>query len=209
MSMLTQDNNQPSAKTAPGPKPSARLHSIAGLQRGREFAGEFETGAGKYQFVFTPRAAKLVGGKLELTGDFGVTAARGQRRQVRDVKATLASTQGGLGVVPQRVLDRTPNLSLPIRTPDGPPPTTEATDELSWVGVLYLRLSPLDAHALGLTVDLSSVQLNARLLATSDLERDLQIEYGDLVAAAYGKSPDPRRAAAHVDALNRLFSQAM
>jgi hypothetical protein len=208
MSMLTQDNNQPSAKTAPGPKPSAKLHSVAGLQRGREFAGEFETNAGKYQFVYTPRAAKLVNGKLELTGDFGVTAARGQKRQVSDVKATLVSSQGGLGVVPQRVIERTPNLSLPIRTPDGPPPTTEATNELSWVGAMYFRLSPLDARALGLTADLSAVQLNARLLATSDLERDLQEEYSNLVAVAYGRRPDARKATPHVEAINRLFSQA-
>lgn len=207
--MLIQDNNQPSAKTAPGPKPTKKLYSICGVQRGREFAGSFETNAGKYEFSFTPRAAKLANGKLELTGDFTVAATRGQKRQVKNVRATLASTQGGLGTAPPRILQRRPNLSLPVRTGPSALPVTEATDALGFVGAMYFRLSPLDARALGLTIDLSHVQLNARLFPTSELERDLQFFYSELVAAAYGKTPDAQAAAAHIDALNKIFAQAV
>jgi hypothetical protein len=206
--MLTQDNNQPSAKDAPGPKPAKKLYSICGAQRGREFAGSFETSAGKYEFAYTPRAARLVGNKLELTGDFSVGAAKGPKRQVKNVTATLASAQGGLGVVPPKILERQPNLSLPIRTGPSPLPVTEATGDLGFVGAMYFHLSPLNGRALGLSLDLSKVQLNARLYATSDLERDLQFEYGELVAAAYGKTPDAKAAASHVEQLNRLFNQS-
>lgn len=83
-------------------------------------------------------------------------------------------------------------------------PVVESTGPLSFVAVLYLHLS-LDSRALGVPLDLSRVQLNARLAPTGDLERDLQNTLTDLVAALYGDTPDERAANEQVQALNRLL----
>lgn len=196
--MLIQDNNQSSAKTAPGPKPSVKLHSICGVQSGRDFNGSFETNTAKYDFSFSPKAAKLVAGRLELTGDFTVIRGR-QKRQVNGVTAKLLSTQGGLGAVPLRFAERAKASALPL---------TEATNETGFVGVMYFRFSPINARALGLTINLDAVQFNARLFATSEIERDLQFEYSELVATTYGKTPDTTAATQHLDKLNQILRQS-
>ncbi len=168
--MFTQDNNQVSAKDAPGPKPAAKLYSIFALQRGKAFTGEFETSKSKHKFTFTPATAKIENGKLQLTGTFSIGA-----RKVQNVTATLASTQGGVGSVPAKIAARpaTPKPGLAL---------TECTDEHAFVGAMYLHLSPIKSATLGLTIDMSKVQLNARFFPISQIERDLQVLFSDVVA---------------------------
>ncbi|HEX4946736.1 MAG TPA: hypothetical protein VFZ34_08740, partial [Blastocatellia bacterium] len=127
--MFAQNNKQPSAKTAPGPKPAKKLYSIFALQRDKVFAGEFETATAQHKFTFAPKTATLVNNKLQLTGTFSLGT-----RKVENVTATLAATQGGLGAIPARIatrpIDSTPGL-----------PATEATGSRAFVGVLYFHLS--------------------------------------------------------------------
>jgi hypothetical protein len=142
------------------------------------------------------------------------------RASVSGVRATLASTQGGLGQAPvvRRELlaataqgpktttgDIQEQTSPPAKPPEDSLPITEATDSRAFVGVMYFRLSPLDAKALGVAADLSSVQLNARLAPTSETERELQWLYSGLVMAANGPSPDQRATQTHVEAINAIL----
>lgn len=167
--------SQQPARVAPGPKPARKLYSMAALIHDKSFAGKFETRTAKYEFVYSPTAASLSEGKLQLSGTLSVKSARGTARVARDVKATLAATQGGIGSVPGAIQARFKNTSsLPI---------TEATDALSYVGVMYLHLSGINSRSLGLTIDLANTQLNVRLYPTSATERNLVVAYSDLVAA--------------------------
>lgn len=192
--------SQQAARDAAGPKPAKRLYSMAALMRGKDFAGRFETAAASYEFTFAPTAARLNDGKLELTGDLSLASGRGAKRQARGLQATLLSTQGGLGNIPAPIRGRS-------RSGDKALPFTEATDAAAFVGVLYFRLSPINARTLGLAIDLSNVQLNARLFADNDVERELQVVYADVVASAYGEKPDSREAMKNVALLNQLFSR--
>ncbi|HXM35492.1 MAG TPA: hypothetical protein VN920_09920, partial [Pyrinomonadaceae bacterium] len=81
----------------------------------------------------------------------------------------------------------------------------ESTGSLSFAGVLYFSLSPLDGATLGVPLDMSRVQLNLRLAPTADLERDLQVVFSDVVAALYGDRQDERAANEQVQNLNRIF----
>jgi hypothetical protein len=219
--------------TAAGATASApKLHSIAGRFGDREIAGEFEANGVTHEFSFAPASVAVADGKIELVGTFAVgpgDAGAGKSRQLTGVRATLASTQGGIGEAPvvHRELLAATAQGAKTGTPDvqeaghpkgeekpeteGPPqpagalPVTEATGPLGFVGVMYLRLSPLDARALGVAADTSAVQLNTRLAPTSERERELHWLFSGLVAAVLGERPDPRAAAAHVDAINRLL----
>lgn len=194
--MVAQDNNQHSAKTAPGPKPSKKLYSIFALQRDKAFIGEFETAKGSYKFTYAPQSAKLVNKKLELLGIFSIGA-----RKLTNVTATLASSQGGIGAVPNKIANR------PVATTPGLPPT-EATGSHAYVGVLYFHLSAINANALGLTIDMSKVQLTGRLFPLNEIERELQVLFSDVVAAAYKQNVDANAAIPIVDVINRIFKQA-
>lgn len=194
--------SQQAARDAAGPKPAKKLYSMAALMHGKDFTGKFETSAAVYEFTFAPTAAKLSNGKLELTGNLSIGGTgRSAKREAKGVQATLLSTQGGLGSVPAaiRVRKRNGDKSLPF---------TEATDETGFVGVMYFHLSPINSRTLGLTVDLSNVQLNARLFADDDTERQLQVIYADIVATAYSDKPDKSEAMKNIDALNQAFSRA-
>ncbi len=191
--MVTQ-NNQASAITAPGPQPTKKLYSIFALQRDRAFTGEFETATGKHKFTFAPQSARLANHKLQLTGRFRLGA-----RQVANVTATLVAAQGGLGSAPGQIMAR------PADSTQGLPPT-EFTGSRGFVGALYFHLSAINASALGLTIDMSKVQLNARLFPLSQVERELQVLFSDVVAAAY--HADVSAAATHVEAINRILNQA-
>jgi len=192
--------SQQAARDAAGPKPAKKLYSMAALMRGKDFTGKFDTSAASYDFTFAPTIARLNDGKLELTGNLNVVSGRGTKREAKGVQATLLSTQGGLGGIPAAIRTRRRNNDKSL-------PLTEATDVAGFVGVLYFRLSPINARMLGLTIDLSSVQLNARLFADNDVERQLQVAYADVVAAAYGDKPDTREAMKSIATLNQNFSR--
>ena len=189
--MFIQDNKQPAAKDAPGPKPSVKLYSIFALQSDKAFTGEFETSKSKHQFTFTPASARVENGKLQLLGTFRVGA-----RKVENVTATLVSIQGGLGAIPTLITERR------LKMPSGLP-LTEASGDQGFVGALYFQLSPMKASALGLTIEMSKVQLNVRLFPTSDTERELQVLFSDLAATLYGQEPNPQAAAPFLAALNQ------
>lgn len=174
---------------------------MAALMRGKDFKGKFETASASYEFTFAPTLAKLNNGKLELTGNLSLSAGRGAKREAKGVQATLLSIQSGLSNVPEPIKVRV--KANPVKTL----PLTEATDDSGYVGVMYLRLSPINARTLGLTIDVSSVQLNARLFADNDIERELQVIYADVVAAAYRNEPDTKEAAKNVASLNQIFSR--
>jgi hypothetical protein len=206
---------------------SRKIHSIGGVMRGREIRGTFEADGQKYQFSYAPTSSAVANRRLELTGTFSISPARGRARPPRTgVRATLSSTQGGLGNPPSvrpELLgltgqtsdaeaadqkDATPGEAKAPAAEAAPAttaglPVTEATGPTGFVGVLYLRLSPLDGRALGVPLDLSSVQLNARLAPTSDLERDLQWLLSGTVAAVYGERPDERAASGYLGEINR------
>jgi hypothetical protein len=189
-------NTEPSARTAPGPKPSKKLYSIFALQKDKTFAGEFETATSKHKFTFAPKSAKLVENKLVLTGNLSVG-----KRTVQNISATLAATQGGLVSGPAKIAAR------PYQNPSGLP-ITEFTDARGFVGTMFFHLSPLKSSALGLTIDISKVQLNLRLFPVNDIEREMQVLYSDLVAAAYGKGVDGNAANLQVAGLNELFAKS-
>jgi hypothetical protein len=214
----------------PAPAAARRLYSIHGLPEGRVFAGQFEAPGGSYGWEFAPAAAELVGGKLQLTGRLRVRPQRGAERVAEGVRATLASTQGAIGTSPARrqlvrSTTQTGNISSPTQkqeeakapeTTEAPPepdkalpsrpPVTEATGPLAFVGVMYFHFQPLDGRALGVPLDLSRVQLNARLAPVDDTARDLLWLYSDLVAATYVEKPDPRAAAESLGEINRLLA---
>ena len=214
----------------PAPAQVRRLYSIHGLPDGRVFAGQFEAPGGGYGWEFAPAAAELVGGKLQLTGRLRVRPPRGAERVAEGVRATLVSTQGGVGSSPARrqlirSTTQTGTISTPTQKqeqakapetveepqePDKPFPSrpivTESTGPLGFVGVMYFHFQPLDGRALGVPLDLSRVQLNARLAPVDDTARDLLWLYSDLVAAAYAEKPDLRAAAESLAEINRLLA---
>jgi hypothetical protein len=190
--------SQQSLRNAPGPKPAKKLYSIAALMSGKNFIGNFETATAKYDFIFAPKVASFTNGKFELTGNLKVSSGRGAKREVKDVRATLLSIQGGLGDVPDIILKR-------VGTGSARPslPVTEATDVTGYVGVMYLRFAPINSRQLGLTTDMSSLQLNARLFADSQLERDLRVLYSDLTIGNWGSEAMAKNLAT----LNKIFSR--
>ncbi len=198
-----------------------RVYSVHALQRDREFAGEIEALGGKtYPFTFAPKMVVVAGRKIELVGDFRAGAGK---RAISGVRATLASTQGGMGrapVVHRELLAGTaqgaetgtadpqektePPAAPRAESKDGLP-ITEVTGAGAFVGVMYFKLSSLDGRALGVPADLGGVQLNARLSPTSETERELQWLYSGLVAAAWGEPADAKSTSAHVAAINRIL----
>lgn len=217
---------QKRAKTAAQPK----LHSIAAVMRGRSFAGRFDVAAASYEFTFAPAKAvvTLVGrSTAELAHRRSLPKPRpGETRPVRvvlfgnlsvidktagpsagrhsldNVQATLLSAQGGIGTAP-------PRQKLPADLSPGPPdlPVIESTGALSFCGVLYFRLSPLDGRALGVPAEMSAVQLNVRLAPVNEAERNLQGAFSSLVDAVLVRQVDMRNAGEHVVELNKLLAQ--
>jgi len=177
------------------------LHSIAGMQRGRRFDGSFELGNVKYSFSYSPKRAALNANKLQLVGTFSVSGP-GERsaQNINDVKATLIAIQGGIGTPPQR--EKMPS-DISTRHPDLP--IVESTGSISFSGVLYFKLSSLDGRALGVSTDMSQVQLNVRLAPVSDTERDLQAAFSSIADSLYGGQIDSKWAESAVNDLNKLL----
>lgn len=210
-----------------------KLHSIHGLLLGRIVDGQFEVRGRPYRFTFVPATAVLVDGRLVLTGRMTVHSPQLGMRFVDSVEASLVAVQGGIGASPVRrqlltgtaqtgqtstsgqkmEQEKGPETDLqPGLHPFGSPrldelgrPMVDSTGPLSFLGVLYFNLSPLDGHTLGVPLDLGKVQLNLRLATTDDLARDLQNTFSDLTAALYETPINERAAREHVQELNRLL----
>jgi hypothetical protein len=178
---------------------TAKLHSIAAMMRGRSFAGRFDVAGVTHSFTYFPAKATLTGNKLQLTGDLVVVSLPPSRP--RDVRATLMAAQGGIGTAPLR-------KQLPSNTSTAHPdlPVVESTGSLSFCGVLYFKLAPLDGRALGVPADMSQIQMNVRLAPVNDAERELQGAFSSVVDALYGKDVDGSAAEAAVSELNKLLA---
>ena len=209
-----------------------KLHSIHGVLRGRVVDGQFEVQGQTYHFSFIPRTAAIAVGRLVLTGRITVGSPQLGMRFVDDVAARLIAIQGGIGLSPRRQLligaaqtSQTSTSDQKMEQEKGPEtelqpglhsfetprldelgrPVVESTGPLSFVGVLYFSLSPLDGSTLGVALDLSKVQLNLRLAPTDDLARDLQTIFSKLTDALYEEAIDESAAREQVEELNRIF----
>ena len=231
--MLREAEN-PVSQVAVLTRNQRKLHSIHGLLRGRVFDGRFEVEGQPYRFSFVPATAVLPAGRLVLTGRLTVHSPEPVMRSVDDVAARLIAIQGGVGrsLSPRQLPEQTnqtaasdqkteqengPETDLqPALHPFEPPrldelgrPVVESTGPLSFVGVLYFSLSPLDGSALGVSLDLSKVQLNLRVYPTDDLARDLQSIFSKVTAALFKDPIDENAARAHVLELNRIFKSQL
>lgn len=184
---------------------AATLHSIAAVMRGRSFAGRFDVAGVSHGFFYSPTKASLVGGKLVLIGDFSVLDRRPNVRAFRhdlpDIQATLISTQGGIGTAPPRK-----KLPADVMTPRTDLPIVESTGALSFAGVLFFKLAPLDGRALGVPADMKNLQLNARLAPVNDSERAMQAAFSTIVDELYGTQTDEGAATEAVVELNKLLA---
>lgn len=193
------------SKPRAGAASPAKLHSIASIMRGRNFDGRFEAGGASYNFSYSPATAALAGEKLNLTGTLTVTDgrqnARVSPRVLRGIRATLIASQGGIGSAPARQ-----NVPADIPPPRPDFPIVESTGSLSFCGVLYFKLAPLDGRALRVAADLKQVQLNVRLAPVSDAERGLQATFSSIVDALYAQQVDRASAEAAISELNKLLA---
>jgi hypothetical protein len=209
------------------PHSSAKLHSIAAMLAGRSFEGAFEVGQSSYGFTYTPQKAEIAGQKLQLTGSLTVAAkrpsARGSALSLINVRAWLATAQGGIGTAPTRpqglhggVQPAAPAVPAPqppqtanaqTTSAGGRPiPIVESTGPLSFCGVMYFRFEPINARLLGVAADMSKVQLNARLAPVDNAGRALHAIYSAIVEALYGKQTDERLAEAAIVELNKMLN---
>lgn len=184
---------------------ATKLHSIAAVMRGQRFAGDFEADGNRYRFTYDPRKSSLIGRRLQLNGRLTVIRGRPDDRvpshSLNNVRATLVSAQGGIGTPPQR--KKLPADLSPVR-PDLP--IVESTGALSFCGVLYFRLSPLDGRVLGVPAVMSPLQLNVRLAPVNDVERNLQGIFSSIVDALFGKPLDIATASAQIRDLNKILA---
>jgi hypothetical protein len=214
-----------------GQKPGQRIYSIAAWPEQRAFAGTLSFGSTDCKFSYMPSRADVVNKSLQLIGRLKVTDARGRARALNSVRATLANTQGGVGTGPlrrqmiasdapigdqitsqqkQQVAGETEKQAGEKQAEQararGSLPATENTGPGSYCGVLYFHFEPLDAGALGVTADLTKVQLNVRLEPLDETARTLHGLYCDVVDALYGERADEKLAAAVISELNRVFA---
>jgi hypothetical protein len=215
-------------RTANGP----RLHSIGGVLRERNFAGQFDLSGSSYKFIYAPSKAELSGKKLHLIGRLEITGPRGQTRATDNVRMRLVSAQGGIGAAPIRRQVLVGGVGASTATTSGQqqevagekpadatkkpgdadtaktiaPLEVESTGPLSFCGAMYFQFEPLSGGALGVAADLSRVQMNVRLAPVDDNGRALQGLYSSAVDALYGKDADERMASAVIDELNKLLA---
>jgi hypothetical protein len=193
--MLTQKRNA-----------ANKIYSIHVLPNGARFDGKVEAGGSRYQFAFMPKTATAANGKLVLTGAVKVESPAGGPRVANDVTATLLATQGSITGPPPMPRQLSESLKPPTPAPSGSLPLTDSTGHLGSIAVMYLRLSPLDGRALGVPADLSAVQLNARLYATSEIERELHWLYSALLEATQGEYKNEQLTVDYIDAINHIFN---
>jgi hypothetical protein len=205
-----------------------KIYSVPALLKDRQFIGSFVVPGSLHQLDYAPQRAEVVGGKLHLVGRLTVLGPRGRARSLDRVRATLEGTQGGVGAAPirrqllaggaqtgtvstaeekqqlagenEKKSDESAKASAHARA------VTESAGRESFCGVMYFRLEALDNRALGVTADLSRVQLNARLAPTDDAARTLQDLYSAIVEALYGEQVNERLAAAAVGEINKFLA---
>ena len=198
--MFGSGQRQASAKT--GARTGAKVHTIAAMLRGRGFTGKFEVGRVSYSFTYSPKNAAVADGKLQLLGSLTVVRPNARTpHSVSDVRATLLAAQGGIGTAPPRQ-----KLPAEISTVRPDLPIVESTGPLSFSGVLYFKLSPLDGRALGVPADMRQLQLNVRLAPLSESERNMQGVFSSIVDALYGNQTDRSLADASTVELNKLIA---
>ena len=176
-----------------------KLHSIHSLLIGREFTGEIINGR---KFSYSPSSIALVGGKIELTGRFSVKSA-GQTSKADNVKATLLATQGSIQSPPPTPDGASASMLGAVQPSDKP--ATDATGSRASIGVMYFKLSALKGAELGLSLDLSSLQLNVRLNPPDETARALQFWFSVAVQAVMGESPDSGLAARSLGEIDKLL----
>ena len=212
---------------------STKLHTLHAVLRGRVLDGKFDARGKTYGVVFLTDQATIVDHKLVLRGRMGFSAPGQATRYVDGVTASLMATQGGVGVSPVRrqllagtaqtaqtatadqkleqekgpETDLQPGLHSfePPKYDDLGRPRVESTGSLAFVGVLYFKLSPLDSKSLGIPLDMSDVQLGARLAPTDDLARDLQLLFSDIVLLLENKSEEETSLGPALEALNKAL----
>jgi hypothetical protein len=191
---------QKRAKPGVSAKP-ATLHSIAAMMRERSFSGRFDVAGVTHSFSYSPAKATVTGNKLQLTGDLDVVnGPPPSTRSLRDVRATLVAVQGGIGTAPPRK-----KLPAEISTARPDLPVVESTGSLSFCGVLYFKIAPLEGRVLGVPADMRQLQLNVRLAPVNDAERGLQAAFSSIVDALYGAQVDGNAAEVAVGELNKLL----
>ena len=208
-----------------------RLYSIAAWPEQRAFVGNLSSGGTDHKFSYVPSRAEAINKLLQLTGRLTVTDARGRARALTSVRATLANTQGGVGTAPlrrqmiasdapigdqttsqqkQQIAGETEKQSGEKQAEQarsrGSLPVTENTGPTSYCAVLYFHFEPLDAAALGVTADLTKVQLNVRFEPLDNTAETLHGLYCYVVDALYGERADEKLAATAISELNRVFA---
>ena len=213
-----------------GGKRAQKLYSVAAWPQQRAFVGNFSLGGREYKFSYAASRAEAVNTLLQLTGALMVTGARGRSRTLNSVRMTLASTQGGIGTGPirRRLIATEAPIGVQITSQQKQQiageaekqaagkqneepakrslPVTESTGPSSYCGVLYFHFEPIDAGALGVTADLTALQLNVRLEPLDETARTLHGLYCYVVDALYGERADEKLAAAAISELNRVFA---
>jgi len=176
-----------------------KVHSIPAMLRDRGFAGRFEVSGVTYKFRYAPAKASLSDGKLMLEGKFSIGGAT--KARASDVKATLLAAQGGIGTAPPR--QKLPP-EITVAKPDLP--IVESTGSLSFAGVMYFKLSAVNARLLGIPADMTQVQLNVRMAPINEVERSVQAAFSSVVDSTYGKEVDRSGSEAAVRELNTLLA---
>lgn len=182
-----------------------KLYSVHVLPAGHDFAGVIQAGKVNYQLVFAPKTAKVANGKPVLTGSVTIKSATGKKQTAENIEAVLLATQGSITPAPPMPRDLQPSLKSDSTPPNDRPILTDATGPQGSVGVMYFKLSGLVGKALGIPMDLSDLQLNARLFPTSETEYDLQWLYSALVMATLNNPPDEKAATGYLAELNRIL----
>lgn len=82
--------------------------------------------------------------------------------------------------------------------------TTNSTGESSYVGAMFLSFEPLDGNKLlGIPIDITALQLNARFAVASDSARRLLLYFSDLILNAFGADRNEVVVAKNLDAINQ------
>jgi len=193
-----------------------KLHTITGLSMERVFEGSFELGNANYKFTYAPARGEAKDGKFYLHGRLSVTNPRGRTLHRDGVRCIFAGIQGGLGTGPARPLSgagvsefekrRTASTDPAPAQGQRPLPAIDSTGPRSFAGVMYMIFDPLEGRALGVSADMSRVQLNARFYTVDDTARTLHGIYCSIIDATDGPLADQAAAAALVEELNRKLA---